>query len=221
MWDIILKVMLLLPISVITLIAANIIPILTYRQNGDKNKLVLMDTLSRELGKEEPCAYLVESCVARLHSIRPISWAFLQVVLPCSHSLEIIQLVSSGRRILNVFDISVEDKRPVVQYAAAFSSSARRRNTMLGCILFTVFFLALLAYTEWQLLELWFENSLRNNITTAVSGDVLYLLLQMLIYAAVIHVFILQGLILKRSEKRLSRIRMLIGASFPEPIQDS
>lgn len=47
--DIIIKLLLLVPLSLITLIVANIIPFLTYRQNGDKNKLELIDTLAREL----------------------------------------------------------------------------------------------------------------------------------------------------------------------------
>lgn len=221
MWDFFFKLMLLLPIPVMTLIVANVIPFLTYRQNGDKNKLALIDTLSRELGKEAPCAYLVESCVARLHSSRSLPWSFLQLVLPHSNSLEIIQLVSSGRRMLDVFDISVVDKRPVVHYSAVFSNPARRRNTMYTCIFSSVFFLALLAHTEWQLLDLWFEYSLRNEAIKAVIGDVLNLLFQMLIYVLAIFVFILQGLILKRSDKRLSRIRMLIGANYPEVLQDS
>ncbi|HHQ5781135.1 TPA: hypothetical protein ACSRHL_005549, partial [Klebsiella pneumoniae] len=74
-------------------------------QNGDKNKSALMDTLAREMDKQQPCAYLVESCVSRPHNIRPIPWAFLRVVLHYSNSMEIIQLVSSGRRILALLQI--------------------------------------------------------------------------------------------------------------------
>lgn len=214
MWDFFLKALLLLPVPLFTVIVANIIPFLTYWQNGDKNKVVLMDTLARELDKQQPCAYLVESCVARLHNIRPLSWTFLRVVLPCSHSLEIIQLVSSGRRVLDLFEISVVDDRPVVQYAAALSDPSRRRNTMFACILLITFFIALLLYTEWQILGLMFETSLRNNGSNAVYGEVLYKVMQMLLYAAAIFVFTLQGVILKRAEKRLSQIQMLIAANF-------
>ncbi|MGX3153029.1 hypothetical protein ACWJS0_23940 [Klebsiella pneumoniae] len=90
-WDLFIKIMLLLPIPLIT-VFPNIIPFLTYRQNGDKNKSALMDTLAREMDKQQPCAYLVESCVSRPHNIRPIPWAFLRVVLHYSNSMEIIQL---------------------------------------------------------------------------------------------------------------------------------
>lgn len=220
--DIIIKLLLLVPLSLITLIVANIIPFLTYRQNGDKNKLELIDTLARELDKRQPCAYIVESCVARLHNIRPLSWAFLRVVLPCSHSMEIIQLVSSGRRVLDLFDISVVGDRPVVQYAAALSDPSRRRNTMFACILLSVLFVALLAYTEWQLLRLLFEKSLPNNASDAAYGEVLYHVIQMLMCAVAVFVFTLQGVILKRADKRLSQIQMLITASFtsPTPVND-
>lgn len=221
MWDSFLKVLLLLPIPLVTLILANIIPFLTYRQNGDKNKVALMDTLARELDKRQPNAYLVESCVARLHNIRPLSWAFLRVVLPCSHSLEIIQLVSSGRRVLDLFDISVAEDRPVVQYTTALRAPSRRRNTMCACILLSVFFISLLSYTEWQLLQLLLENSLRNNVSDAMYGEVLYKVLQILLCAAAVYVFTLQGVIIKRAEKRLSQIRILIAANFPSPTADS
>lgn len=221
MWDFFIKIMLLLPIPLVTVIFANIIPFLTYRQNGDKNKAALMDTLAREMDKEQPCAYLVESCVARLHNIRPIPWAFLRVVLPCSNSMEIIQLVSSGRRILDLFDISVEDYRPVVRYAAALSDASRRRNTMIVCILLGVFFTYLLLQTEWQLLELLYENSLRQNVSDAVYAEVFYKVMQMLVWAAAAVVFTRQGAILKRAEKRLSQIRELITANFPLHNPDS
>jgi len=210
--------MLLLPLPLVTVIFANIIPFLTYRQNGDKNKAALMDTLARELDKKQPCAYLVESCMTRLHNIRPLSWAFLQVLLPCSHSLEIIQLLSSGRRILDLFDISVVEGRPVVKYAAAFSNPSRRKNTMYACISLCVFFTLLLLHTEWQLLELLFDNSLRNNVSDAVYGEVFYKVMQMLLCAAAVVVFTRQGIILKRAEARLLQIRGLIAESFPKPV---
>ncbi|GEM_PF-5607056 len=217
MWDFIIKIMLLLPIPLVTVIFANIIPFLTYRQNGDKNKAALMDTLAGEMDKQQPCAYLVESCIARLHNIRPLPWAFLRIVLPCSNSMEIIQLVSSGRRILDLFDITVEKDRPVVRYAARLSKRSRRRNTMITCALLGVFFTALLVQTEWQLLKLLFENSLPNNVNDAVYGEVFYLVMQMLLWAAATVVFTRQGVILKRAEKRLSQIQELIAANFPLP----
>lgn len=217
MWDTLLKVLLFL-VPLAPVVAANIIPFLSYRQGSDKNKVALMDTLSRELDKQQPCAYVVEHCVTRLHNIRPLSWAFLRVVLPCSHSLEIIQLISAGRRLLDLFDISMVGDRPVVQYTAALSNPLRRRNTMYACFLLSTSFIAFLAYTQWQLLELLSENSLRNNIMGAVYSEVLYKIIQMLLCAAATFVFILQGLILKRAEKRLSQIRMLIADNIPHNI---
>ncbi|EHM5264058.1 hypothetical protein KGN64_003243 [Salmonella enterica] len=221
MWDIFLKVLQLLPVPLVTLIVANIFPYLSFRQNADKHKVALMDTVARELGKEQPCAYLVESCVARLHNIRPLSWAFLRVVLPCNHSLEIIRLVSSGRRLLDLFEVSVDSGRPVVQYAAALSNSTRRRNTMFVCFLLSAFFLTLLMYTEWQLLSLLYESSLRDNVSAAVYGEVMYNLLQILLWVASTLVFTYQGVILKLADKRLSQVRVLIAANFPAPSLDN
>ena len=174
-----------------------------------------MDTLAREMDKQQPCAYLVESCVARLHNIRPIPWAFLRVVLHFSNSMEIIQLVSSGRRILDLFDISVKDGRPVVQYTAALSNLSRRRNTMIACFFLGIFSTVLLVQAEWQLLKLLFENSLPNSASDAVYGEVFYLVLQMLLWATATVVFTRQGVILKRADKRLAQICVLITANFP------
>ena len=215
MWDLFIKIVLLLPIPLITVFFANIIPFLTYRQNGDKNKSALMDTLAREMDKKQPCAYLVESCVARLHNIRPIPWAFLRVVLPYSNSMEIIQLVSSGRRILHLFDISVKENRPLVQYAAVLSKRSRRRNTMITCVLLGLFSTVLLVQAEWQLLKLLFENSLHNDVSNAAYGEVFYLVVQMIIWAAASVVFTRQGVIIMRADKRLSQICELIAVNVP------
>lgn len=221
MWDLFIKIILLIPIPLITVFFANIIPFLTYRQNGDKNKSALMEILAREIDKKQPCAYLVESCVARLHNIRPIPWAFLRVVLHCSNSMEIIQLVSSGRRILDLFDISVKEGRPVVQYAAALCKRSRRRNTMVACLLLGLLSITLLIQAEWQLLKLLFENSLPNNFNDAAYGEIFYLLLQMILWAAATVIFTRQGVILKRADKRLSQICELIAANFPIPNSDT
>jgi len=93
MWNFFLKLLpeLALLIPLLSVLAANLIPYLNYRQSDGKNKNALLDTLARELDKVQPCGYLVESCVSRLHNIRPLPWAFLKAVLQCSHSLEIIR----------------------------------------------------------------------------------------------------------------------------------
>ncbi|EOC0003233.1 hypothetical protein ACI0X4_003100 [Cronobacter turicensis] len=218
MWDIVLKILIMIfSVPVVTQIVSNINAFLTYRQNGDKNKLALLDTLARELEKKEPSAYLVESCISRLHNIRPLSWQFLKIVLPCSHSVEIIQLVSSGRRVLDLFDIGVAGSQPVVKYAAALSEPSRRRNTMVACIFLVIFFTALFSYAYWQLLGLVFENSWRNSVNIMMSGEILKNVMQMLLFAAAMSIFILQTIILWRADERLSKIRMLIAASFPLP----
>ncbi|EOV8839313.1 hypothetical protein ACNY9Y_003901 [Cronobacter dublinensis] len=221
MWDIFFNIlMLFFSFPFVKLIAGNINVFLTYHQNSDKNKIALLDTLARELDKKESSAYLVESCVSRIHNIRPLSWQFLKIVLPCSHSLEIIQLVSSGRRLMDLFDIGVAGGQPVVRYAAALSDPSIRRNTMFGCVFLVISFAALFSYAYWQLLGLVFENNWRNNINVMMSGEVLKNIMQMLLFAAAMYVFILQAVILWRADERLSKIRMLIGASFSDPNAD-
>lgn len=216
MWDIILKLLVFVcSIPFFKQILENINGFLTYRQNGDINKLALLELLARELDKKEPSAYLVESCVSRIHNIRPLSWQFLKIVLPCSHSMEIIDLVSSGRRVLDLFDIGVAGGQPVVRYAAALSNPSKRRNTMFGCIFLVIFFAALFSYAYWQLLGLAFEHCWRNTVNVMMSGEILKNIMQMLLFAAAMYFFILQTRILRRADERLSKIRMLIAASFP------
>ncbi|WP_336283586.1 hypothetical protein [Cronobacter dublinensis] len=216
MWDFFLKFLVFVcSIPFFKQILENINGFLTYRQNGDKNKLALLDLLARELDKKEPSAYLVESCISRIHNIRPLSWQFLKIVLPCSHSMEIIDLVSSGRRVLDLFDIGVEGGQPVVRYAAALSNPSKRRNTMFACIFLVILFYALFSYAYWQLLGLVFEHSWRNTVNVMMSGEILKNIMQMLLFAAAMYFFILQTRILRRADERLSKIRMLIAASFP------
>ena len=61
------------------------------------------------------------------------------------------------------------------------------------------------------------ENSLPSNASDTLYGDVLYKVMLMLLWAAALFVFTLQWVILRRSEKRLSQIRILIADNFPAP----
>lgn len=211
MWELFLKLILVIPVPLVVAMMTTVVPYLTYRQNGDKNKLALMDTLVREIEKPQPCAYLVESCVARLHSIRPLPWSFLRLVLPCSNAVEIIQLVSTGRRVLDLFEISVDNGRPGVKYAPALSKPVTRWITMMTCLMLGTFFMILLSITEWELLQLLFEP----NGSDTVYGEAMYKFVQMLVWGLAFYIFTVQGLILKRAKKRLARIQMLISVNYP------
>ena len=116
--------------TAITVLLACLSPYLSHRQHTGKHHVTLREMLSREMAKSPPCAYQIESCVAELHRIKPLSSEFLLLVLPRSHALEIIQLVSTGRRALDLFDTPVTDGRPHVRYTPAFSTFRKRAMTM-------------------------------------------------------------------------------------------
>jgi hypothetical protein len=211
MWEAVLKAILVIPVPLVTAMLASIVPYLTYRQNGDKNKLELIGTLAKEIEKPEPCAYLVESCVARMHNIRPLPWSFLRLVLPYSNAVEIIQLVSTGRRVLDLFEISVDNGRPYVNYATALSRPVTRWLTMATCFMSGAFFLVIMSITEWDLLKMLSEQSGGQ----AMYGEAIYKFVQMLFCAVAFCVFTVQGVILKRANKRLAKIQALIAVNYP------
>ncbi|KLP91617.1 hypothetical protein ABR37_15200 [Enterobacter hormaechei subsp. hoffmannii] len=92
---------------------------------------------------------------------------------------------------------------------------------MVACLLLGLLSITLLIQAEWQLLKLLFENSLPNNFNDAAYGEIFYLLLQMILWAAATVIFTRQGVILKRADKRLSQICELIAANFPIPNSDT
>jgi len=211
MWEVVLKAILVIPVPLVTAMMTSIVPYLTYRQNGDKNKLELMDTLAREIEKPEPCAYLVESCVARLHNIRPLSWSFLRLVLPYSNAAEIIQLVSTGRRVMDLFEISADDGRPCVKYAVALSRPITRWLTMVTCFMSGAFFMVIMSITEWDLLKILSEQS----GSQGMYGEAIYKFVQMLFCSFAFYIFTVQGVILKRAKNRLAKIQALIAVNYP------
>lgn len=211
--DVILKVLLTL-VPVVTTI---IFPYLNYRQNGGRSQTVLMDLLMHELEKDEPHGYVVEFCIARIHNIRTLSWPFLKIVLPYGHSLEIIQLISFGRRFLDLYDISVISGRPVVRYADALKAPWKRRVAMLVFFLLFSIFITLMVSAELQLLDLFFVCSWRETLSPGVTSEALGSLLLMLFYGVLSSLMAIQLLTLALSQKRLKRINNLIEESIPVP----
>lgn len=190
---------------------------LNHRQHTGKHNVTLREMLSREMAKSPPCAYQIESCVAELHRIKPLSSEFLLLVLPRSHALEIIQLVSTGRRALDLFDISVIDGRPHVRYTPAFSTFRKRAMTMAVCFIISAFFMINFSVFYWDFLDRVLGSSFPALLQEGLTGTQLYKLAVMTVSLAAGYVFLRQGITLKRSGECLRQIHSLIAASFPPP----
>lgn len=126
----------------VPVLLAVLTPYVSYRHNRSKHNVTLREMLCREMDESPPCAYQIESCVAELHRMKkPLPAEFLLLVLPRSHAPEIILLVSTGRRTLDLFDVSVTAGRPHVHYTSAFIISRKRTMTMAMCFVTSAFFL--------------------------------------------------------------------------------
>nr|WP_318384821.1 hypothetical protein [uncultured Enterobacter sp.] len=198
-------------LSVLPLLVAFVSPFLVYCQTTAKNKTVIAELLSRELAKNDPVAYLVESCVSRLHNIRPLPWSFLQKVLPLSNAAEIIYLVSTGRRTLDLFEISGLD----VQFTRCFRCRRDRVKIMLLALVMAFFFLTELFSAFTYFFEL-LSPDLRPDSTGKLHALKLGLtLVQIVFFIAAEYFFFLQFIIICRARRRIEKISALISSNFP------
>lgn len=208
--------------TAVPVLLAVLTPYLSYRHNRSKHNATLREMLSREMNKSPPCAYQIESCVAELHCIKkPLPAEFLLLVLPCGHALELIQLVSTGRRALDLFDVSVTAGRPHVQYTSAFSTSRKRIITMTLCFATSLFSLINFSIVYWSIIDVVFAASDSALSQGALISTLLYKLAVIMMSLATMHVFQLQAITLKRSAMRLRQIHTLISANFPESAADN
>lgn len=212
MLEIIIKVAVPVLLAVLT-------PYLSHRHDRSKHNVTLREMLSREMDKSQPCAYQIESCMAELHRMKkPIHAEFLLLVLPRSHALEIIQLVSTGRRALDLFDVSVLAGRPHVQYSSAFSTPRKRTMTMAVCFVTSAFFLFNFSVVYWSIVDIVYAPPLTSLSQGALISTLLYKLAVIMVSLAAMYVFQLQGIILKRSGRRLRQIHSLISVNFPQQV---
>ncbi len=170
------------------------------------------------MDKSPPCACQIESCVAELHRMKKPFPAEFLLLLPRSHALEIIQLVSTGRRALDLFDVSVAAGRPHVQYTSAFSTSRKRTMTMAVCFVTSAFFLINLSVGYWSIVDVVFAAPLSVLSQGALISTLLYKLAVIMMSLAAMYVFQLQGITFKRSGKRLRQIHSLISVNFPQHV---
>lgn len=126
------------------------------------------------MDKSPPCAYQIESCVAELHRMKkPLPAEFL-LLLPRSHAPEIIPLVSTGRRTLDLFDVSVTAGRPHVHYTSAFITSRKRTMTMAMCFVTSAFFLINLSVVYRSIVDAVFAAPLSVLSQVAIISTLLY-----------------------------------------------
>jgi len=205
----------------LAVVAALLSPFLIYVQTGNKNKTALMETLAKELEKPAPVAYIVESCVSRLHNSRALPWDCLQIILRYSNAWQIISLISTGRRVLDLFEVSVTDNRVSVQYSRWFSSRRDRNRARGICLALAAFFLLVFAFAYVDVLKL---LSGEQGQTAGLQDRALrfcYLLFQMFVYAGFLYLFCLLQIIIGRSENRLNIVNTLICQNLTLPAPET
>jgi len=110
--------------------------------------------------------------------------------------------VSTGRRALDLFDISVIDGRPHVRYTPAFSTFRKRAMTMAVCFITSAFFLLNFLVIYWDFLGIVLGSSFPALHQVMFTGTQLFKLAVMTVSLAAGFVFQRQGITLKRSGKR-------------------
>lgn len=107
-------------VPALTIISGLIATWLSFIYNSNRLKTEEIERLSRELTKRPSIPYIVEACVVRIHRCRPIPYDILKRLLRLSNAFEVIQLISPGRRYLNIFQFSVKEGVIQVSYKTPF-----------------------------------------------------------------------------------------------------
>lgn len=106
----------------------------SYIQGSNKNKTTIIDSLSKELSAKKPNPYIIQVCISRIHNSRAIPFNVLSKLLCNNNAFEIIQLVSVGKRVLDILKVSECNGVIVAQYTDAYRALKNRVVSMLLCV---------------------------------------------------------------------------------------
>ncbi|EKM5744402.1 hypothetical protein PU345_003712 [Enterobacter kobei] len=181
-----------------------------YIHGDSKNKNTLIDTLAKELSSKNTNPYVVQACISKLHKSRAISYRVLNKLIRYDNAFEIIQLISSGRKILDIFKLKESGVNITVEYSDVYKSKSSRIWGMVLCFAVTMFCYYLSITTISKLLDaastIQAQNSLISIIWDGFVPDMCELLFSMIMT----FVFSWQFLILFLSSKRIDRIQTLL-----------
>ena len=126
-------------ISLIPIIISFLALVVNFIHGSNRNKTGIVDTLSKEMSTKKPNPYVVQACISRIHSSRPIPFSILKRLLSYENSFEIIQLFSFGRKILDIFKFYESNGKIIVDYSLAYKSSKNLWASGLLCLAVMLF----------------------------------------------------------------------------------
>ncbi|EHK7195922.1 TPA: hypothetical protein JZ896_002663 [Escherichia coli] len=113
--------------------------LVNFIHGSTKNKTGIVDTLSKELSNKISNPYIVQACIARIHNSRPIPATILNKLLCYDNAFEIIQLISYGRKILDIFSFNETGGKITVGYSDAYKLARNRWGSGLLCLCAMIF----------------------------------------------------------------------------------
>ncbi|HHI2442712.1 TPA: hypothetical protein ACP41B_000997 [Enterobacter cloacae] len=126
-------------ISLMPIIISFLALVVNFIHGSNRNKTVIFDTLSKEMSAKKPNPYVVQACISRIHSSRPIPFSILKRLLSHENSFEIIQLFSFGRKILDIFKLYESNGKIIVDYSMAYKSKKNLWASGLLCLAVMLF----------------------------------------------------------------------------------
>lgn len=180
----------------------------------NKNKKEIIDSLASELARKKPNPYVIQACISRIHNSRPIPYTILKKIVRYENALEIIQMVSTGRRILDLLQLSETGKDIVIDYSDGYKSTINRCISGVICFYAMLFFYYLSVNTMIDLIisvdtmSIQESESLTAWIDT--TPDVFGLAFSMIMT----FIFSWQLLIILQSKKRIAKIKLLLESGY-------
>ncbi|ALL17750.1 hypothetical protein UP00_13870 [Enterobacter asburiae] len=187
--------------------------LVSFIHGSNKNKTGIIDNLSKELSSKRVTPYVVQVCVSRIHNSRPIQFSILKKLLNYNDALEIIQLFSYGRKVLDIFKFSEDGNRILVGYSQAYNTFTSRLMSMLVCLLSL---LVCYSASVYFMIEIMFSLNQMNSMGSVgvEAGDVIFKSIGLIFFMLMTFGFSWQFVIIFGSGKRIKKIQKLIDGNY-------
>lgn len=182
----------------------------SYIQGSNKNKTNIIDSLSKELSTKKPNPYIIQVCISRIHNSRAIPFNVLSQLLHNNNAFEIIQLVSVGKRILDILKVSECNGNVVVEYTNAYRALKSRVMSMFMCV---VAILVCYSFSVYTMLKMMFSIetiSMMENESFVEWINVFPKAIGLFFFMVMTFIFSWQLLIIFTSGRRIMQIQQLI-----------
>ena len=199
-------------VSFLPILVSVLALLVNFIHGSAKNKTGIIDALSKELSNNNPNPYVVQACISRIHSSRPIPATVLKKLLCYDNAFEIIQLISYGRKILDIFSFNESGGKIFVGYSDAYKFARNRWGSGLLCLCAMLFCYYLSVTTFVNLIILVDTMTVRDSrmfsTWLALAPDIGGLLFSMIMN----FLFSWQFQIILLSKQRIDRIQKLLDA---------